>query len=229
MPVDLQPVVEAALVVQPDDRLAQVRLDPREVVVSLLELLLRVAEDVLHVGLAVAHVDGERGAVLAAGHAQDVTYSRDHWPSFPGCGGFAPSISDSAASAPARRAPAHGRRRQPRRGGRLTVSRIRSRSAARSDSPRRRGAEATRSCSGRPRRATDSLSSGCPSAGPFGSTRRDSAPAERSRHVCEAHLELILVRIGPLRRRLVGELGEQRGQHVVRPERVIGSPAQRSS
>ena len=82
----------------------------------------------------------------------------------------------------------------------------------------------THSCSGRPRRVTDSLSSACPSSRSVRVDQEGFGSAERACHVREAHVELVLVRIGPLRRRLVGELGEQRGQHVVRPERGVGSP-----
>ena len=70
--VDLQVVAERAVRVQPRDRLAQERFQSRQILVSLGQLLARVAEIVVHVRDTVAHVDREGGTVLAARNAEDV-------------------------------------------------------------------------------------------------------------------------------------------------------------
>ena len=65
-------MVEAAVGVEPGDRLAERGLETLEVLVRLRKLAAGVAEEVLHLRDLAAHVDRERGAVLATRDAHDM-------------------------------------------------------------------------------------------------------------------------------------------------------------
>src|ERR1035438_633581 len=77
-PKDSQPVIEVIRSGSCCDRLAQYGLQPCEVVESLRELFVSVVEDVFHLQRPVPHVDGERGAILAARQAQDMADGVSH-------------------------------------------------------------------------------------------------------------------------------------------------------
>ncbi|MNY49236.1 hypothetical protein D3C86_1846370 [compost metagenome] len=76
-----QPEGEVAVRVQPQDGLAEPAFELAEELIDLGQLFAGVGEEVVDVelGMVLAHVDGQRRAVLAAGDPQNVPLS--HWPS----------------------------------------------------------------------------------------------------------------------------------------------------
>ena len=180
-------------------------------------------KDVLHRGLAVAHVHGEGSAVLAAGHAQDVAYAVAHWLSFP--------------TSPRLRSADQRFRREGQRGERLVaVGRgglgavrphgIQDLVAERGDPGlvERSATEEHVHVPGWPRRATASLSRPCPPSGPLAVTTSDSALRNARATLRGSHVEVILIGVGPLVGRLARELRQQGDYQIVGREQLVGGP-----
>src|ERR1700728_1417680 len=68
-----QPMIEASFRVKPYDWLTESSFQPLKVFVCLWKLTSCVAEKVFHLGDLAAHIDRQRGAVLAAGDAHNVS------------------------------------------------------------------------------------------------------------------------------------------------------------
>src|SRR5579862_5080509 len=66
-------MIESCFVIQFYNLLSEECLDLIQVSVRFAQFLSSVAEDVLHFGNAVPHVDGERGTIFSAGQTQNVS------------------------------------------------------------------------------------------------------------------------------------------------------------